>query len=103
MPEEPTAIARVFRQLEAELAGLPPSQRALWEPHRVPPHSVSVESHPNETVVVVARVGNQVLYWSDIEEGWELETPTSRGGIRERGSSQFTLEHITHTLFGPGE
>ncbi len=40
-------------------------------------------------------------YWSDVEEGWDLETPDQQGAILDRGSNQFDLKHIAWQLFGP--
>jgi hypothetical protein len=39
-------------------------------------------------------------YYSDVEDGWELEEPNGSGGIHARGTSQFELKHIVHQLFG---
>lgn len=65
----------------------------------VSPYPVAVLDCPGETVYVVAQRGDFVLYWSDIEEGWEWE-PLDNGALKCRGSNKFWLSHITHQLFG---
>lgn len=61
---------------------------------RVPFYKVPVFSRPGESVVVVAEYEGKVLYLSDIEEGWEIDTLSDDGSIRERGSNQFELVHL---------
>jgi hypothetical protein len=58
---------------------------------------------PGEFVVAVAVLDEKLLYWSDIEEGWELEAPDGRGNIASRGCNQFELRHVLYRVFGgPG-
>jgi hypothetical protein len=69
----------------------------------VPFRTVSVDAYPGETVVVVAEHEGKILYYSDIEDGWELDAPTASGAIANRGASQFELQHIAWQLFGDPE
>ena len=70
---------------------------------RVPLRAVPVAACAGEMVIVVAEHDGKILYWSDVEGGWELERPTAEGGIRCRGCSQFELGHIMWQLFGDPE
>ena len=93
-------IHEVVAILEQEMKSLHPEHRASLEKTLIPPRRIAVKDCPGESVVAVASVAGKLLYWSDIEEGWELEEPNSGGGIESRGCSQFELAHITHQAFG---
>ena len=67
---------------------------------RITLRRVPVASDPGKYVYVVAEYQGRVLYYSDVEDGWELEIPNDAGGITDRGCNQFTLSHIMHHLFG---
>ena len=92
--------ADVKALLARDVATLHPSHRAAFDSIKIEARVVPVESSHGETVVVVAECEGRVLYWSDIEEGWELASLTERGGIPARGSNQFELSHIMWQVFG---
>lgn len=96
----PTTLDEVESILADEMGSLHPADRSRFEPLRVTPRRVGVTSAPGEYVYVVAEYQGKVLYWSDIEEGWELEALDSSGGIAQRGCNQFELKHIVSQLFG---
>ncbi|MCC6697114.1 MAG: hypothetical protein IT365_15915 [Candidatus Hydrogenedentes bacterium] len=96
-------ISEVMDILDREAVDLKPTHRAVLQAIRVKPYKVPVESDPGETVVVVAEYRGAVLYWSDIEEGWEFEPLSPQGAISQRGSNQYLLAHVMHQVFGPGE
>jgi hypothetical protein len=59
---------------------------ALHAPHKaaleralIAPRYLAVEDSPGESVVAVAAFGRELLYWSDVEEGWELAIPSEGG------------------------
>ena len=100
MTWESASVEWVVGRFRAEVEQLHPFHQDLLRPLLVAPYTVAVEAHPGETVVVVAEHAGSVLYWSDVEEGWELEPLTESGGISDRGCNQFELRHIAHRLFG---
>ena len=100
MAWKPTSLDWVLSHLNAELERLHPTHRSRFQRLLVEPRRAPVESHPGGSVVVVAEHEGRVLYWSDIEDGWELEHPTDAGGIPERGCNQSELSHIAWQLFG---
>src|SRR5262245_28388810 len=100
----PASSEHVVQLLELEMQRLHPAHLRRFQAMRVQPHPVPVASRPGETVVVVAEHAGQLLYYSDVEHGWELESPNEHGSIDTRGANQFTLSHLMHQLFGdPGQ
>jgi hypothetical protein len=53
-----------------------------------------------ERVWVAATRDDHVLYWSDIEEGWEWERLGADGTLRKRGCNQFELSQIAQQILG---
>ena len=89
--------------LTEEIDRLHPMHRDRFQAMRVPFRTVPVAAQPGESVVVVAEHAGKILYWSDVEDGWELELPTSEGGIEDRGCNQFELSHIMWQALGDPE
>jgi len=95
-----TTIPEVTDLLEDALQTLDAAHRAALEKARITPRELPVADSPGEFVVAVAAFGDKLLYWSDVEEGWELERPNSQGGIVSRGCNQFELGHVMHQTLG---
>lgn len=96
----PASKSEVEALLAAEIASLSMCHRARLEAARVTPRAVPVRDSPGETVFVVAELQGKIVYWSDVEDGWEIAEPNEDGGIESRGCNQFELSHVTHQLFG---
>ncbi|NQD36471.1 hypothetical protein HPT27_05485 [Permianibacter sp. IMCC34836] len=74
-------------------------QQALFERHRVTPYKVAISRFGDiESVFVVAEVDSRVIYFEDVEEGFELDVIDSSGLIRGKGCSQFELRHVLALL-----
>lgn len=86
--------------LEHELQDLDPAQRARFEEIRVPFRQVPVASEPGDHVTVVAECSGRILYYSSVEEGWELDTLDAGGRLPERGCNQLTLGQLLNRVFG---
>lgn len=89
----------VANRLNSEMESLPVSHRRILSEFLVKPYRVPVHNAPGDSVVVVAEIESEALYYSDVELGWELEALVD-GGIPSRGCNQFDLSHITHQRFG---
>jgi hypothetical protein len=94
-------VGEVATLLKLAMDTLPPVHREALERALIEPRKLPVEDSPGESVVAVASFGDKLLYWSDVEEGWELEVPSQAGTIPSRGCNQFELAHILYQLFGP--
>lgn len=66
----------------------------------MPIRQVPIKAFPGEFVYVVAEHEGQALYWSDVEDGWNLDPLNAAGGIDDRGADEFELSHIMWQLFG---
>ena len=97
---QPATREEVECLLSEGLKGLHPAHLARFNAIRVMPRRIPVASDPGEYVYVVAEYQGKVLYYSDVEDGWEIEAPSDSGGITARGCSQFELSHIMYQLFG---
>jgi hypothetical protein len=101
MSRSPATTSWVVAQLRRGGVSLHPKHRELLSAYRVEPYSTPVGDCPGESVIVVAQIDEEVLYHSDVEDGWELERPTlSSGMIRARGCNQFELGHIVDQKCG---
>jgi hypothetical protein len=51
-----------------------------------------------EEVFIVAKLGELIVFFEDVEEGFEISELNDEGVITEYGASQFTIQHITNQL-----
>lgn len=93
-------IVEVMSLLEQGMNSLHPEHRTAIAKSLIPPRWIPVADCPGESVVAVADIHGKLLYWSDVEGGWELDELGPDGSIQSRGCSQFALWHITHQAFG---
>ncbi len=71
MDWSPANIQEVAKIIEADLSSCTELERAAFKLYEVPPFATPILRHGLlETVVVVARKGDEVLYWEDVEEGF---------------------------------
>jgi hypothetical protein len=94
-------VDEVLGYLEVSSAKLDAALSELLERSRIQPRKIDVEDSPGEFVVAIAEFGGCVLYWSDIEEGWELSELGEGCSIRTRGCNQFELQHVLYKISGP--
>jgi hypothetical protein len=99
----PTGHDEVRVLLACELERLHPVHRSRFQSIAVPIREVPVTDGTGEKVIVVAEHAGKVVYYSDIEDGWEIDMLNDHGGIAVRGSNQFELSHLMWQLFGAPE
>mgnify|MGYP007054526454 FL=1 len=75
-------------------------QRDLWEAIRVNPCKwrLSPWGDEGDGFWVVGILGNKVIWFNDIEEGWNISTFTIAGTIHEYSCNQDELELQIHHL-----
>lgn len=72
---------------------------AYFNKIRVPLESVKIERWGNtESVFVVAKAGAAIIFYEDIEEGFEITELSEQGAISDYGASQFTLQQVINQL-----
>lgn len=72
----------------------------MFDAMRVPLRQVPVSGANGEHVFVVAEHQGKILYFSDVEDGWEIVEPDEHCGIAERGCNQFQLGNLMWQVFG---
>lgn len=83
--------SEVLEFLHQEMTSLPRAHRGALERALILARKVPVADSPSEHVIAVASFGDKLLYWSDLEEGWEIEALDERGRIPTRGCNQLQL------------
>jgi hypothetical protein len=87
----------------AELRMSPPLAK-LWEAVRIIPQEWKHRKHNcvEDHFWIVAIWGNKVIWYNDIESGFDLSTYSDFGAIDERGGNQFELEmalqHVMNSI-----
>lgn len=92
MEWKPAGIEDVKRIVDAGLIECDREQEAAFQTYRVEPYLAPITRCGKlESVVVVARKGNCVIYWEDIEEGFGVSGVSADGTILEQDCSQNDL------------
>lgn len=87
--------ALIARQLQ----DCSPGHRAIFETLRVPLRAMPLHRLGTiESVWVVAQLPGGLLYYEDVEEGFEVGAPGEDGVLPDRGCSQLALTHVLHRL-----
>jgi hypothetical protein len=89
---QPATIEGVKKIVESDLADCDDEQIAVFKRYAVEPYSAPIVRYGKlETVVVVARKQNEVIYWEDVEEGFNRSPISQEGTIREHWCNQDEL------------
>ena len=91
MDWSPASIQEVEKIIEADLSSCTELERAAFKLYAVPPFAAPILRYGRlETVVVVARKGDEVLYLEDVEEGFNTSW-LSDGRIADQFCNEDTL------------
>jgi len=83
--------------IDEQLRECTDAEREIFERYRVLLRPTPLERFGKpDSVFVVARRGNEVMYYEDIEEGFNLSPLTADGRIAQRWCNQ---DELTHALF----
>jgi hypothetical protein len=91
----PITTTQLEQIIERELLTCTADQRAAFVGRRVPFHSVPIHRlGAVESVLVVAQFPQGLLYFEDVEEGFELGTPSEYGAIPDQGRHRYALRNV---------
>ena len=91
----PITTSELELVIERELRVCTPAQRAAFVARRVPFYAVPIHRlGAVESVLVVAQFPQGLLYFEDVEEGFEFGTPGEDGAIPNQGCHQYALRHV---------
>jgi len=109
----PATIAEVNEIVAKDLKACDAEQLAAFDKYRIEPFSAPIVRYGRtESVVVVARKGDQVIYWEDVEEGFNLSPISPDGQVLEHWCNQDELRFALNAWiegrslggrFGPAE
>ncbi len=91
---KPATQDEVDDVVQNELANLPPIALAVYERLRVRGETATIHRsamYGDEPVFVVARSANWVVYYDDVEEGFDLSTIDCDGRIERPGAGNMDL------------
>lgn len=78
----PATLEEVAQIVEADLEACDDEQAALFEAFAVQPYFAPIHRFGKiENVVVVAKKGDEVMYWEDVEEGFNVSAVDAKGVI----------------------
>ena len=93
-PWEPISAAELDELVAHQLSECPPKLVAVFEAHRVPPFQAPILRNGRmEAVFVVARKGNEVMYFEDVEDGFNFSPLSPDGQILEHWCNQTELKY----------
>ena len=96
---QPISAEELNALLTVQIGDCSPEQREIFERCKVTPYLVPINRLGNaEAVFVVARVGDLVLYYEDVEEGFNISTLSPDGSIATPGYEQWELGHALRHL-----
>ena len=85
-------IDEVKKIIEADLKNCDKEQIATFESYAVQPYRAPILRYEKlESVVVVARRGTEVMYWDDVEEGFNISRVAEDGMVVDSGANQDDL------------
>jgi len=89
---EPIAIDELQALVAAQFESCLPAQKAFFSACRVEPYAVPFErSGELERVWVVAELPAGLLYYEDVEEGFEIGRLDADGVLHDNGCNQLDL------------
>ena len=92
---QPITVIQLEELVANQLAICTPEHQKIFEAIRVPFYQVPIHRLGKiENVFVVAAFANLVLYYEDIEEGFEIQELSEGGEILNQGCNQYDLHNV---------
>jgi hypothetical protein len=99
MSWKPITKEELEKELESQCSQLSKEERSYFNAIRVPLEPAKIERWGNlETVYIVAKKGSTIIFYEDVEEGFEISKLDKKGIVSEYGVNQFTIQHIVNQL-----
>jgi len=91
---QPISASELEELVSYQLQECPPALVALFEAHRVSPFQAPiVRNGRREAVFVVAKRGDEVMYYEDVEDGFNFSPLSADGEILEHWCNQHELKY----------
>ena len=104
MSWKPATIDEVKGILKAHLQGCSPEQIAIFRRYSVEPRFAPIIRYEiPERVVVVAQKSDEVIYWEDVEKGFNVSSVGPDGDVLEHWCNQDDLGIALARLIEPRE
>ncbi|UYC12217.1 hypothetical protein [Xanthomonas sp. CFBP 8445] len=98
---KPITADGLSQLIERELAGFNTTQQEAFKQIKMAPRATPIVRGGNvESVFVVPEHGDEVMYYEDVEEGFNVSLLDSTGFIANPGSEQWELSHALHHWLG---
>jgi hypothetical protein len=92
MERQPATVEEVVKIVRDDLAECDEEQLVAFKRYAVEPYAAPILRHGEmENAIVVARRGDEVIYWEDVEEGFNLSPVAPDGRILEHWCNQDEL------------
>ena len=92
---QPITVPELEAIVAEQLGACSPEQRAAFATYRVPFYSVPLSRFGTiESALVVAQLPSGLLYFEDVEEGFEVGTLGPDGVLPDQGCNQLELAHV---------
>lgn len=96
---KPITEIELLALLERELSNCTIEQQNVFSTYRVEPYKVPIHRLGKlEDVFVVAELPIGVVYYEDIEEGFEFDSLGPDSAIPKQGCNQYELRHVLSQL-----
>lgn len=91
---QPITVVELEALVADQFPSCSPTQQAAFAPYRVPFYSVPFQrSRALGQVLVVAELPSGLLYYEDVEEGFEVGVLDADGILQDHGCNQLELTH----------
>lgn len=92
---QPITIPELDAILSEQLDACTPEQQTAFAGYRVPFYAVPIRRlGAVESVFVVAELPNGLLYFEDVEEGFDVSALGADGAIPDQSCNQYELRHV---------
>ena len=96
---KPISKIEIVELLKEQLNDCSLEQQVFFEKYSVLPYKVPIHRLGKvEDVFVVAAFPSGILYYEDVEEGFEFVILEEDGAIHNQGCNQFELKHVLSQL-----